>query len=77
MLVVRSMPFGDIIENDTRVVHGHVERIEGGRDREYQTRDGVRFRRGGHEWQWVAYGLCAAANGDGAYEAALSAAGYV
>ena len=23
-LVVRSMPFGDIIEDDTRKVHGHV-----------------------------------------------------
>ena len=24
-LVVRSMPFGDIIEDDTRKVHGHVK----------------------------------------------------
>jgi hypothetical protein len=24
MLVVRSQPFGDIIEDDTRVIHGHI-----------------------------------------------------
>lgn len=32
MLVVRSDPFGDIIEDDTRRVHGHVQRIERGRE---------------------------------------------
>lgn len=73
MLVVRSMPFGDIIEDDTRHVHGRVERIDGGPARFV----GNRYWVAGSDWQWVAYGICAAANGDAAYEAALADAGYV
>lgn len=72
MLVVRSMPFGDIIEDDTRKVHGTITKIDGGPERIIERADGsAAWYAAGGDWQFVAYGLCCAAKGDVDYERAL------
>jgi hypothetical protein len=73
-LVVRSMPFGDIIEDDTGRVHGRVEKIDGGPERTFGNGG---WWAAGHDWRFVAYGLCRAAKGETVYEEALREAGYL
>ncbi len=70
-LVVRSMPFGDIIENDTRKVHGSVAKIDGGKMRSVRHSDGTVTVHNAADWQFLAYGLCRAAKGSASYEAAI------
>lgn len=73
VLVVRSMPFGDIVEDDTGKVHGTIARIHGGPERTIKRADGtLEWHAANRDWQFVAYGLCRAAKGDVDYELALN-----